>query len=272
MFKWRNVYNGILMGISDLIPGVSGGTIALILGIYQSFIASINGIFTKEWKKHIPFLLPLGIGIVITLVSLSRVIEWMLIEYHQPTYFFFLGLILGIIPMLLKDINYSQSFAKFHYFLLVLAAIVVAATVFIKGDDVTGVMNELTWNEYILLFFGGWLASSAMILPGISGSFMLLLLGIYPTVINALSTINIQVLLIVGSGIVIGLVLTSRFITFLLNHFRVGTYAVMIGFIAGSMVVIFPGIDSDISLLLASVLAGLVGFCSAYLLSAIEKK
>ncbi len=108
MIEWRNILKGMTMGISDLIPGVSGGTIALVLGIYQRLIAAINGLFTKEWKKHLVFLMPLVLGIIVALLSISHLIEWLLVAYPQPTFFLFLGLIIGIIPTLLKDIDYRQ--------------------------------------------------------------------------------------------------------------------------------------------------------------------
>jgi putative membrane protein len=260
------------MGISDLIPGVSGGTIALVLGIYQSLIAAINGLFSKQWKEHVMFLVPLGIGIVFALLTISHLVEWLLVEYPQPTFFFFLGLIIAIIPTLLKDINYKQTFTPIHYVLLAIGAILVSATFFIKDNELATVMSDLVVSDYILLFFAGWLASSAMILPGISGSFIFLLLGVYPTVVNALSTFNIPVIIIVGSGIAIGLVITSRFITFLFKQYKTGTYALMIGFIVGSIVVIYPGVSGDHILFYTSVLALFMGGFSAYLLSYFEMK
>ncbi|WP_372459133.1 DUF368 domain-containing protein [Alkalihalobacillus deserti] len=260
------------MGISDLIPGVSGGTIALVLGIYQPLIAAINGIFTKDWKKHLIFLIPLGLGIVLVLLSVSHLIEWLLVAYPQPTFFFFLGLIIGIIPTLLKDINYKQSFKPIHYVLLAIGAIVVGATIFVKETELASIMSNLVWSDYVLLFFAGWLASSAMILPGISGSFIFLLLGVYPTVINALSTFNLPIILTVGAGVAIGLVLTSKLITYLLAKFKTGTYAVMIGFIVGSIIVIYPGIASDNYLFFISIFAFCVGWICAFLLSYFEGK
>ncbi|MCM3761405.1 DUF368 domain-containing protein [Alkalihalobacillus oceani] len=260
------------MGISDLIPGVSGGTIALVLGIYQNLLAAINGLFTRQWKKHLLFLLPLGIGIGAALLAVSHLVEWLLAEYPQPTFFFFLGLIIGIIPKLLHDIEFRRSFTPVHYGLLLIGALIVGLTVFIKEDELAPVMTALTTGDYALLFFAGWLASSAMILPGISGSFIFLLFGVYPTVVNALSTINFPVIITVGAGIAIGLIVTSRFIAWLLRQFRVGTYAVIIGFIIGSIIVIYPGIGTDRFLLLVSVLTFLIGAGCAFLLSRFEQK
>ncbi|WP_368505992.1 DUF368 domain-containing protein [Alkalihalophilus sp. As8PL] len=266
------MFKGIAMGVSDLIPGVSGGTIALVLGIYQSLIAAINGLFSKEWKQHLAFLVPLGLGIIVTLLTLSHLVEFLLAEYPQPTFFFFLGLIIGIIPTLLKDIDYKRSFTPIHYGLLAIGAIIVGASYFVKDNELSAVMTHLVWSDYVLLFFGGWLASTAMILPGVSGSFIFLLLGLYPTVINALSTFNIPVIIAVGSGIAIGLVLTSRLITYLFTQYKTGTYALMIGFIVGSIIVIYPGISGNQFLLYTSIYAFLMGGISAYLLSYFETK
>lgn len=260
------------MGISDVIPGVSGGTIALVLGIYQRLIAAINGILTKEWKKHIIFLIPVGLGIGIAVLTFSHLMEWLLAEYPEPTFFFFLGLIIGIIPMLLKEVNYKRNFTSVHYVLFAIAAVLVAITVLIKENEMAAVMSDLAWNDYLFLFIGGWLASSAMILPGISGSFVLLLLGLYPTVINAVSSINLPVIATVGFGVVIGLLLTSKLIAYLFVQYRIGTYAVMIGFVAGSIVVIYPGFSSNLAITIASIIAFLFGLLASYLLSIVEDK
>lgn len=92
MWEWRNIYRGMLMGASDVVPGVSGGTIAVVLGIYDRLIEAINGFFTKEWKKHLKFLLPLGIGVVTSILLLARLIEWLFEHYPGPTQFFFPGI------------------------------------------------------------------------------------------------------------------------------------------------------------------------------------
>lgn len=102
MFEWKNLFRGMLIGASDLIPGVSGGTIAIILGIYDRLIEAISGFFSKEWKKHIGFLLPLAIGIGTILLLLSRAIKWLLLQYPQPTLFFFSRFNFGCDPIFTK--------------------------------------------------------------------------------------------------------------------------------------------------------------------------
>ncbi|BAB05788.1 DUF368 domain-containing protein [Halalkalibacterium halodurans] len=272
MFQWKNLFKGMAMGISDLVPGVSGGTIALILGIYQSLITAINGLTTKQWKKHVMFLIPLVIGIGLALLTVSHIISWLLNEYPQPTLFFFIGLIIGIVPTLLKDINFIQSFTPIHYGVLLLGAIIVGATTLLKDSSPTTIMDQLAIGDYILLFFAGWLASTAMILPGVSGSFIFLLLGVYPTVIQALSTFNLAVLFTVGIGIILGLGITSRLISYLFVQYKTATYALMIGFIAGSVFVIYPGMAGDFFLISLSVIAFALGGGTAYMLHIYKNK
>src|SRR5690625_4228471 len=101
--KWKNIYRGFAMGISDVVPGVSGGTIAVILKFYDELIMAINGFFSRKWKEHLRFLVPLAIGMGLAIFSFSRVMDWLLTFYERPTYYFFLGLIVGILPNLFKE-------------------------------------------------------------------------------------------------------------------------------------------------------------------------
>lgn len=247
------------MGVTELIPGVSSATIAIILGIYERFITALNGLTSSAWRTHLPFLIPLGIGVGASLVVFSRVIEWLLLTYPQPTLFFFLGLILGVIPFLLKTVQFRSTFRPNHYVLLIIAALLVASTRLIREDELAVIMTNLTATEYVLLFVSGWLASSFMILPGISGALVFLLLGVYPTVVNALYTFNLPVILVVGSGVVVGVLITSKLIRYLFNRFSIGTYAAMIGLITGSTIVIFPGEPWSIPIILISMLTFLGG-------------
>ncbi|MBB5172295.1 DUF368 domain-containing protein [Texcoconibacillus texcoconensis] len=270
MIEWKNIYRGFMMGTSDLIPGVSGGTIAMVLGIYQRLIAAINGLFSKEWKKHVTFLIPLGFGVALALVSISNVMDWLLSYYPQPTYFFFLGLIIGIIPFLLKTIDYRRTFSSRHYLLLIIAATLISLTMFIDDNQMARSTDSLVTADYIRLFFSGWVASSAMILPGVSGSFVFLLFGTYELIIASLSSFQLEVLVIVAAGIGIGVLVTSKIIHFLLARFTTATYATMTGFIIGSIFVIFPGISDDFGLLIVSIVTFFVGAYCALLLGRLE--
>src|SRR5690625_5145324 len=109
LMEWKNLYRGFIMGGTDVIHGVSGGTIAVVLGIYDRLIAAINGIFSKDWKKHLGFLIPLGIGIVTAIFTLAHLMEWLLIYYPGPTFYFFLGLIIGVLPLLFREVDVKTA-------------------------------------------------------------------------------------------------------------------------------------------------------------------
>lgn len=269
--EWKNIYRGLLMGASDVIPGVSGGTIAVLLGIYDRLITAINGIFSKDWKRQLGFLIPLAIGVGTAILLLSHLIEWLFEHYAGPTQFFFLGLIIGILPYLFHEAGAKRTFGTRHYVLLVIGAIIVGSMAFIQSGD-PAVIENISTSTYILLFFSGMLASSAMILPGISGSFMLLVIGIYPTIIGAISNLQLDIIVVTGVGIVIGILVMSKIINFFLQRFRHATFALIIGLVIGSILVVFPGFPGSTSLLLLSVATFAVGLLAAYILGRVEYK
>ncbi|WP_138859969.1 MULTISPECIES: DUF368 domain-containing protein [Exiguobacterium] len=263
--EWKNILRGIAMGTSDLIPGVSGGTIAVILGIYDRLIEAISGIFSRHWKQHILFLIPLGIGMASAILGLSRVIEFLLLEYYEPTQFFFIGLILGIIPLLLFEFRSRAVMRPVHIVAMAIGAILVASMAIIKPAD-TAIITELSTSTAILLFFSGWLGSMAMLLPGISGSFVLLLIGVYPTVISALSNLNILIIGIVGLGVAVGFIVSSKVIRYLLGHFPGMTFSVILGLVIGSLAVVFPGLPDTTLMWVLSILSFGAGFMIVRLL------
>lgn len=268
MIEYKNIFRGIAMGITDLVPGISGSTILMVLGVYERFIASLNGLTTKEWKKSLGFLIPLGIGVGSALVIFSKVIKWLLLNHQPVTMFLFLGLIIGIVPLLTRDADVRNKFKPIHYVFMLIAFILISLTSLIPSES--GLMTNLSVGDYVLLFFSGWLASAALILPGISGSLIFLLLGVYTTVTNAIASFQIPIILVVGSGIAVGMLLTSKLVRYLFANFTIYTYAVMIGLVAGSIIVVYSEIEPGGSLIGCGItfIAGLV---IAYLLGSIRK-
>src|SRR5690625_4179031 len=269
--EWKNIYRGFIMGASDVIPGVSGGTIAILLGIYDRLIAAINGLFSKEWKKHLYFLIPLGLGIVLALFSLSRLMEW-LFEMHQAsTYIFFLGLIIGVLPFLLNQANAKNTFKRQHYVLLLIGALIIASIKFMHPSE-GDIIENITLSTYMLLFVSGFIGSCAMILPGVSGSFMLLIIGVFPTVISAISNFQLDIIAVTGTGIAIGMLTMSKVIHYFLTHYHTGTFAIIIGMVIGSIFVIFPGWPEQLNVFLINGFIFCVGLLTAYLLGKVEYK
>ncbi len=217
---------GFLMGLCDLIPGISGGTIAFITGIYDKLIGEVNNFFhfrKFDWK----FLLVLGIGIVSAILALSHLISYLLKYYMAFTMSFFFGLILASSKFIFSDIpikkkNYWFGIFGFSVGLLFL---LLSPTIVFKPSIL-----------YVIL--GGFLAISAMFLPGISGSFILLILGLYEYIITAVKTFDYVSLSYFGVGVLIGAVVISRIIHFFLSRFKSQTLYFLFGLVIGSSLIL----------------------------------
>lgn len=266
-FKWINILKGFAMGTSDLVPGVSGGTIALLLGIYNQFIASISGIFSRRFWPSFTFLIPIIIGMLLAMGSLSNLFNYLLSQHHIPTMFFFGGLIIGIVPYLLKISNYKTSFTTKHYMMVIAGiAILIVITLMNNGDKHAGETLTLSTSLIIKYFIAGMCASSAMLLPGISGSFMLLVFGVYGTVMLAISEVvklnfaGLPILLAVGFGVLAGFIISSKIIQYFLTRHKLMTFALIIGFVVGSLFAVFPGLPTNIVMWFVSLVVFIIGF------------
>lgn len=233
---------GMAMGAADVVPGVSGGTIAFISGIYEELITSINGIrpsllgvlknegFRAFWREaNGGFLLAVLSGIAISVLSLARGISWLLT--HQPVllWSFFFGLVLASVIYVAKDIRrWDLGVVAMGIFGALLAYAVVSLPV---SEQESGLPY---------LFLSGALAICAMILPGISGAFILVLLGSYKTVLDAVHQRELQVILVVGAGAVVGLLSFARLLKWMFARFKNPTLALLTGFILGSLPKIWP--------------------------------
>lgn len=278
-FKWTNILKGFGMGTSDLIPGVSGGTIALLLGIYDDFISSVSGLFSKRFWPSFKFLLPILLGMGLAIALLSNLFNYLLSYHEIPTMFFFTGLIIGIIPYLLKTSNFKQMFKTKHYLMILIGIIIlVIITLLNNGDKHSGETLTLSFGLIIKYFIAGMFASSAMLLPGISGSFMLLVFGAYGTVMFSISELvnlnftALPILIIVGLGILTGFMLSSRMIQYFLHHHTTMTFALIIGFVIGSIYAVFPGFPENGLVWIISFLTIIIGFIVSFTLGLITAK
>ncbi len=243
------VIKGFIMGIANIIPGVSGGTLALILGIYEDFIGAISHFFSNL-KKNICFLIPIAIGMLLAIASLSRVIDYSYKHFPIPTSLFFVGLVLGGIPMLVgkvrckKEVKQASSYVIFALtFLLVM---VMACSDFIFGEGLKVSFANMGLVQYLLLFIVGVVAAATMVIPGVSGSLVLMLLGYYYPVLTVIKECtklqnlgsNIIILGVFGVGVLLGIVLISKLIEFLFQKYETKTYFGVLGFIVASILVI----------------------------------
>ena len=173
---------GAIVGVANIIPGVSGGTMAVILKIYDRLIETLS---LKNVKKNLPFIIPLGIGAAVGIVLFSKAIEFLLGNYPMATNFTFMGLILGSIPMIFQRARGEKMEAKGMVSFLV-ALVVMVVIALLKPAESNAVL-ALTPLNLLILFGASAISTFAMILPGISGSFVMLVLGVYTTVLTSIS-------------------------------------------------------------------------------------
>lgn len=235
-------FKGLAMGAADIVPGVSGGTIAFIAGIYDRLLGAINSInfsvlktlknegVTAAWKQiDGAFLLALFLGMVTSIVLLSAPITYLLQNHPVLIWSFFFGLVLASIWLVGKQIkSYNISNAILFLAGAILAYWITTLNV-LQGSD-----------NLIYIFFSATIAICAMILPGVSGAFILLVLGVYQIVINAIHDRDIKMLAVFGLGCAVGLLSFSRLLKWLLNNKRTQTLAVLTGFLLGSLNKIWP--------------------------------
>jgi len=233
---------GIGMGAADVIPGVSGGTIAFITGIYEELINSIRKMdveaikllkqfkFGEFWVKiNGSFLITVLGGIVTSLLSLAKLMNYLLVTFPIPVWSFFFGLILISAPLILREVKIWSVSA-------VIAGIVGVGFAY----WITIISPAETPSNLFFIFICGALAICAMILPGISGAFILLLLGKYEFMIKSLVEMNLAVIAVFIIGCVIGLLTFSRFLSWILTHYRYPTLALLSGFMLGSLNKVWP--------------------------------
>jgi putative membrane protein len=242
------VIKGFFMGIANVIPGVSGGTIAIILGIYEKFIDSISNLF-KNLKENIKFLLPIFIGMGLAILTTSKVISYSYDKFPLPTLMFFVGLVFGGIPLLLKNVKGkkgSKSISNHIIFLLTFSLVIFLASYkFIFGIHGEVSFASMNFVSYLLLFIVGIVAAATMVIPGVSGSLVLMILGYYYPIINTINSLikenfisNAFILGIFGLGVVVGIVAIAKLLELLFKKYKVKTYFGVLGFVFASIIAI----------------------------------
>ena len=236
----KKIIAGIAVGIANVIPGVSGGTIAVVFGVYSDLIgaASLN---IKTIKANFKIYLCLFGGMGLGALLFARLFKLVYERFPIQTNFFFVGLIVGsifIIFDLVREKEKESSFTKVSkivWFFIGLS--IMLALYFSKGAAASSAaaIETLSLGNFILLFLIGFAGAAAMVIPGISGSFLLLILGAYYTVIKAVTDFNIPVLIPIGLGVLAGFILSARLIGFLMEKFPKITYAFILGLVAGSI-------------------------------------
>ena len=279
----KDILKGVVIGVANAIPGVSGGTMMVSMGVYDDIIYCITHLF-KQLKKSIMILLPYFIGMVVGIIGLAFSIKSLFANFPFQTSMVFIGLILGGVPMILERVRYSgladsennggerkkNNIGILHFVIFALFLLAIVAMQYFGGDggDVTLTVDIIS---AIKIFFIGILASATMVIPGVSGSMMLMILGYYNPIINsitdfitALSNGEIDKLITIcgslvpfGLGVVIGIFAIAKLIEVLLKKFESYTYCAILGLVAASPIVILMGI-SFAGISVAAIITGVI--------------
>lgn len=239
---------GFGMGAANVVPGVSGGTIALLTGIFSDVVASLNAVTEKEtWKALLKgrfkefwslingnFLLALMVGVIVSVFSLAKIVTLALAYYPVLTWAFFFGLILASALYMFKDIKDFR--AKDGLFVAIGLAL---------GVTVCLLSPTQTPDDMWFIFLSGAVSICAMILPGISGSFILLIMGKYDYVMHAIDSLDMPVIIVFALGCLVGILAFSKVLHWLLGRWERQTLIVLLGFIIGSLIRVWPWFDMD---------------------------
>lgn len=272
-----DLIKGVFVGIANVIPGVSGGTMAVSFGIYDKLLNAISSLI-KSFKKSFLTLLPIILGMVIGIVGFTYIIPWLLANFPFATSCAFTGLIIGGIPAILRSLKDGwQSEEKKSLLVNILVFLVLLAIamamVFLNGDSESGIALTASAGMIVKIFFMGIIASATMVIPGVSGSLVLMILGYYFGVINsvkqfveALRTLNLQgmlnqlyILIPFAIGCVLGIFFISKLINYLLHHFTSATFSGIFALVASSPISIFYKVNQEYSMKGTSVVSIIVG-------------
>lgn len=226
---------GILIGVAAILPGLSGGVLLVIFGLYEKITYSILHFF-KNIKKNFLFLSPIFAGILLGVFFFSHVLRFSFDKYNVATSYTFIGLILGSLPLVYKQADINKiSFIHILFFLLSFSLSLYLTVI----ENFTGFNNiENISFEYLVL--AGTLMSAGIIIPGVSKSVILMMLNIYQTYLLAISSLNFAILMPIALGLTIGSIIFLNLINFLFKYLKSYTYFAIMGFILGSSFVLCP--------------------------------
>lgn len=253
------VLKGFIIGIGKIIPGVSGSLLAMMLGVYDKALKSISNFF-DDTISNLKFLFKLLIGVLLAIVSTSKILLYFLNNYYTVTMLLFIGLILGGIPNIMKKIN-IHKLKSIHYLVIILSFLSVISLNFIKTNIII-----LNMNNFLLSFIIGLIDSFCMIVPGISGTAVMVLLGLYDKLLLIMSFDDIYSLIPFGFGMLLMIIVLSKFITYMFEKRELTSYCFVLGFTLSSVLSLF------VSVLNANMKDLIIGFVLLILGFVISKK
>lgn len=277
---FRNLIGGIAVGIANIIPGVSGGTMMVVLGIFNRVTESISGIFTadkKQRKEYIIFLLQILIGAAIGLVGFANILTFMFNTIPTQTMYLFIGMILLSIPVFLKS---QLPDKKINVFAFIVACVIIfAINYFGASEDVIldPKIPALSLNVLLTLFVVGIIGGFSMILPGVSGSMIILIIGqyhLFKKIVASITTFKIEIFIFlgfIGIGVLIGIVIASIINKKCMSINPKATSSFLLGLVVASTIVLIPiNVAYDIPVILGSIVAFIIGAIIVYFIEKIK--
>ncbi len=252
-------FKGILIGGGAILPGISSGVICIIFDLYEKILDSILHFF-NDIKKNFKFLFPLVLGGLIGIFLFGNLLNFIFKKYPIQTNSLFMGFILGCIPALVKKIHKNNNFYWKYIPFLLLALSIGVISVFLekKAFNPFDISFGLNTSSYLYLCICGFCMSAGIIIPGVSSTVILILLGVYQIYLSAISTLSFSILIPIGIGVLFGCFIFMIITKFLLSNFYIPTFYTIIGFTVGSTFVLFPTLNSifDIILFLCCIILG----------------
>lgn len=232
----KSFFQGILIGAGAILPGISSGVLCVIFGIYENLLDCVLSFF-KNIKENFKYLFPIGLGSIIGVVLFGNILKYLFFAYPIQIKFIFIGLILGSIPSLIKESTSKVNF-KPYYLIFTLITLFLGIFLVILEQNVSK-FNDTDYN-FLFLIISGFFMSAGIIIPGVSNTLILMLLGIYELYLDAVSIIYLPFLFPLLIGIFLGSIFFMKLTKFLLDKFYPQTFFAIIGFTLGSVFILYP--------------------------------
>lgn len=259
-------FKGIAIGTGAIAPGVSGGALAVIFGIYEKITYAIGNIL-RDFKKNFLYLMPIGLGSVVGVLVFSNVFKYLFEHYNSEIRYLFIGLMVGTFPSLFKTAN-KKGFKKSYIIIFIIAFLITTLFSFMENGGIGSVSSSSP--SIIQLIFYGIVVGVGTIIPGVSSSVILIYIGVYDMVLDAVASLNIPFLIPLGIGFVLCFLLLSKVISLLFLKAYGFTHYGILGFVVGSIIPIFPGFAFQIRYIL-DVLILIVSMFISYRLTKLAK-
>ena len=232
----KSFFQGILIGAGAILPGISSGVLCVIFGIYENLLNCVLNFF-KNIKENFKYLFPIGLGSIIGVVLFGNILKYLFFAYPIQIKFIFIGLILGSIPSLIKESTSKTKF-KPYYLIFTLITLLIGIFLVILEQKISK-FNDTDYN-FLFLVISGFFMSAGIIIPGVSNTLILMLLGIYELYLDAVSIIYLPFLFPLLIGIFLGSIFFMKLTKFLLDKFYPQTFFAIIGFTLGSVFILYP--------------------------------